>query len=334
MEYRRAMHEIRPLPMAPRPTSPVELGTLERTDPRLVWKHEALDFTPWLRDNADRLAEALGIELEITGAEHPVGEFSLDLIGKDLTHGKPLIVENQLAPADHGHLGQLITYAAGTGAATIIWIATQIRDEYRQALTWLNEQTGEETHFFGVELEVVRIGSSRPAPLFNVVVMPNDWQKSVKAAASATISVKASLYANFWQTFLDRLQADRAGWSRVRQTTRDNWFPMSAGLPAGCRITAIFTGDGRLRNEFYIDRGTQEECKTFFDALETQKDRFEEVYGRAVFWERLDNRKASRIADYRDGTIDSVNEHATYLDWFVDAGDRLRRSLGAIDLSG
>ena len=62
-------------------------------------------------------------------------------------HDRPLVVENQLAPSDHGHLGQLLPYAAGTGAATIVWIVTLIRDEHRRVLR-LNEQTGEDTHFF------------------------------------------------------------------------------------------------------------------------------------------------------------------------------------------
>lgn len=41
----------------------VELGKLEQVDPRSVWTHEAHDFTPWLLANADRLSEALGIDL-------------------------------------------------------------------------------------------------------------------------------------------------------------------------------------------------------------------------------------------------------------------------------
>ena len=53
-------------------------------------------------------------------AEHSVGSFSLDLIGRDLTNGTPLIVENQIEASDHGHLGQLLTYAAGTDAGTIV----------------------------------------------------------------------------------------------------------------------------------------------------------------------------------------------------------------------
>src|SRR3954447_3026303 len=46
-------------------------------------------------------------------------------LGGDLTNSAVLIVENQLGRTDHGHLGQLLTYAAGTDAATIVWIGVR-----------------------------------------------------------------------------------------------------------------------------------------------------------------------------------------------------------------
>ena len=101
-----------------------ELGRLKPVDVRAVWPHEAHQFTPWLLDNADVLADTLGIELELQAEEHPVGGFSLDLMGRDFTHNTVLIVENQLAVTDHLHLGQIMTYAAGTDAKTIVWVAT------------------------------------------------------------------------------------------------------------------------------------------------------------------------------------------------------------------
>ena len=55
-----------------------------------------------------------------------MGDFSLDLVGDD-GQGGTLIVENQLEATDHDHLGKVITYAAGTGAKTIVWIATRFR---------------------------------------------------------------------------------------------------------------------------------------------------------------------------------------------------------------
>ncbi len=112
-----------------------QLGRLEPVDPRSIWSHEALNFTPWLAQNGDRLAEALGIELQVEGTEYAVGGYSLDIFGKDQTNDVVLIVENQLGESDHSHLGQLLTYAAGTAASTIAWITTRFRDEHRQALT-------------------------------------------------------------------------------------------------------------------------------------------------------------------------------------------------------
>jgi hypothetical protein len=162
-----------------------ELGRLEWVDPRAVWLHEAADFTPWLLANCDRLADALGIELELDATEHPVGGYSLDLIGRDLNNATVLIVENQLATTDHSHLGQVLTYAAGTGASTIVWIATAFREEHRQALDWLNEHTDEDTRFFGVESSKTSCRSSsaparssrdaNPGARLSIVRRKNTW---------------------------------------------------------------------------------------------------------------------------------------------------------------
>jgi hypothetical protein len=109
-----------------------QLGRLEPVDPTSIWPHEALAFTPWLAQNADRLAEALAIEIDVEATEYAVGGYSLDIFGKDQTNNVVLIVENQLGESDHSHLGQLLTYAAGTTASTIVWITTRFRDEHRQ----------------------------------------------------------------------------------------------------------------------------------------------------------------------------------------------------------
>ena len=61
------------------------LGRLTTVPPRDVWTNEARDFTPWLLQNVDVLGDLLGMDLVLDVAEHPVGGFSLDLLGRDLS---------------------------------------------------------------------------------------------------------------------------------------------------------------------------------------------------------------------------------------------------------
>jgi hypothetical protein len=60
---------------------------------------------------------------------------------------------------------------AGLQAVTIVWIAASFTDEHRAALDWLNQVTDEDVWFFGLEIELWRIGASPAAPKFNVVIV-------------------------------------------------------------------------------------------------------------------------------------------------------------------
>lgn len=105
--------------------------------PRRLWPREA-DFTGWLARHLDHLAPCLGVRrLECTGWEVVIGErwttpgrsgyeqlvggMRLDLRARD-EHGRLVIVETQFGPADHTHLGQLITYATATTADLAVWM--------------------------------------------------------------------------------------------------------------------------------------------------------------------------------------------------------------------
>ena len=306
-----------------------DLGRLKSIDPRSVWKHEAHDFTPWLLANSDVLADALGIDLELSAAEHPVGGFNLDLMGRDLTNNCVLIVENQLAATDHGHLGQLLTYAAGTEAQTVVWLAPQFREEHRQALDWLNDLAGEATRFFGVELAVVRIGESEPAPLFRVRAQPNDWHAQVAAVtkSSSLQAGKAPLYREFWTRFLERVGAEHPEWTNASKPQTANWFAMACPFKGGPYYAFSFAAGGKLRSELYIDFGDAETNTELFASLAERRDAIEQVYGSRLSWEELEGKRACRIADYGDGDVANVDQHDAYIDWFFDRGGRLRQAV-------
>lgn len=99
-------------------------------------------LTPWLAKNLDLLERELSLELELVAREHRVGSYELDLLLSS-SDGRSVIVENQFGPSNHGHLGQLLTYAGGTEADVVVWLAESFRDEHLAALQWLNNSTEE-----------------------------------------------------------------------------------------------------------------------------------------------------------------------------------------------
>jgi len=307
------------------------IARLEAVDLREVWHHEAHDFTPWLLNNADSLGEALGMELELERAEHPVGDFSLDLIGAETATGNRVIIENQLADTDHNHLGQLLTYAAGTDAAAVVWIARNFREEHRRALDWLNERTDSDTRFFGVAVRVWRIGDSAPALQFNVVAAPNDWGKRVRSTAAAQQrgEGKRPLYLEFWGRLTEAIVERGHGWCRPGRRNSANWIDFSTGAPRGTQYGMSFSRDS-LRSELYLHNRQQIEPSASFEHFLERRAYLEASYGGPLEFEALENRKASRIADYRLGSIEDVDAWPEYIDWFIDAQSRLRVAVEAV----
>ncbi|MFJ3097944.1 PDDEXK family nuclease [Streptomyces hydrogenans] len=127
--------------------------------PRELWPRETEDLHPWLIENLDALGGCLGIgRLEFTGREVLMGEqwthtgqdgvdrvvggLRLDLSARD-RRGQVVVVEAQFGPADHKHLGQLVTYAHAGQAAVAVWVVVDadplFYTEHLTALAELNE---------------------------------------------------------------------------------------------------------------------------------------------------------------------------------------------------
>lgn len=286
-----------------------QLGRLRRVaNPRDVWISEAGDFTPWLAENIDVLSEALGLTLTVTGTEVLVGEFRLDIRAAD-DEGRVVIIENQLERTDHSHLGQCLVYASGLEASTVVWISPQFRDDFRRTLDWLNERTDLGINFFGIEIGVVQIGESGPrAPVFEVVARPNDWQKTVKAAgangSASTAAVISPLNAQRQDFFAEVLAEVVAVRPEIRMPARSraNWLAFASG-PFGYWAISV-ASDGRLRVEAYLDTGDQTVNKRLFDEFANEASHWEQAVGLKLSWERLDEKRASRIGAYHEIDLD------------------------------
>ncbi|MCE5268437.1 MAG: DUF4268 domain-containing protein [Planctomycetaceae bacterium] len=269
------------------------LGRLDRVDLREAWESESGDFTPWLakEENLALLGEAIGIELECEAQEKSVGPFRADILCKDATNGWVLI-ENQLERTDHCHLGQLLTYAAGLKAVTIVWIAEQFTEEHRAALGWLNDITEEGVNFFGLEIELWRIGSSPIAPKFNIACQPNEWSKQASDAAAGELTEMKLLQREYWAA-LRKLLMDRGSPVVLYKPQPQHWTECSIGRSGFGLSAAMNTLKGFIRVQLYCQGN---DAKTHFAMLQQDKAAIEQAIGCPLEWREKPNRRSAAIA--------------------------------------
>ena len=282
---------------------------------RDVWTSEAGDFTPWLAENLDVLADELGLSLTLIATEVPVGEFRLD-IQAQTPDGRVVIVENQLERTDHGHLGQLLVYASGLEATAVVWVAPRFRDDHRRTLDWLNERTDTGVDFFGVEVSVVQIGEVGPrAPVFEVVARPNNWQKGVKEAGTVggQAGGKNAVRQDFFVEVLSDVAAQRPG-IKIPSRSTSNYLSYASG-PWGFWELVMAN---ELRVEAYMDSGDAGVNKALFDDFHSTAATWETKVNHPLTWERQDGRRVSRIIAYHPvGDLADAAERANLRAWAV-----------------
>ena len=302
-----------------------QLGRIEAVDLRQIWQHEANDFTPWLAGHLDLLGEALNLDLSLVESEGQVGPFAVDVVADS---GSGLVViENQLEQTDHSHLGQLLTYAAGRDAQTLIWITPQFRDEHRAALDWLNHWTSEEIEVYGVEVRAIRIGDSMPAPEFRPVAFPNTWSRQAGGVSSSrAASGDVERYREFYQPLID--EAQKRGWTNRSRASavRHQSFPSTApdrrvtfGLEfRQSRRNRAVTVSVRMATED-LDRN-----RAIYDALHSDREAIEAELGWEVEWVPL-RRKAAYVRVVGEGSIDdTIEQQQATRDWMLETLGKLR----------
>ncbi len=267
------------------------IGKIQRVALREVWKHEAYDFTKWIETNIDVLSDVLDLELANAEREQEAGSFNVDLVAED-AQGNPVVIENQLQKSDHEHLGKLITYLTAIGASTAVWIVSDPRPEHVRAVTWLNESSS--AAFYLLKVEAIKIGESPPAPLLTRIVGPSEEGrkagKTKKELAERYVIRKA-----FWAALLERAK-ERTKLHANISPSHYYWIGAGSGR-SGVTYNYVVTREGTT-TELYIDRGkdAKRENEAFFDALHTEKEEIESEFGAPLEWERLEEKRACRIA--------------------------------------
>lgn len=300
-------------------TTKIKLSTITPVELRDCWQSESSDFTPWLAQegNMKLLAEAINIdELEVIAQEEYVGPYRADILCKEPGTEKFVLIENQLEKTDHTHLGQIMTYAAGLDAVTIIWIAQRFTEEHRAAIDWLNNITDKEFNFYGIEIKLIKIDDSCAAPVFNVIAKPNDSSKSARSASSQkSIDDKTDTEKfryEFWLSFIEYMNDNPSKLFRPQRASDNHWMNIAIGTSKAGICLLINQRDNKITTQLYINDDIE---KKLFDALLVYKEKATSEISQNLDWRRLDGKKSSTIDLVLNCDLSDKSKHNELFEW-------------------
>jgi len=279
----------------------VQLGVMEKVGLKAIWPGEATHFTPWLAQNLEHLGKALDMDLQLESTEVSAGDFSADIVALDLSTNRKVIIENQYGNTDHRHLGQLMTYCAVLDADVVVWIAETIRSEHKAAMDFLNLNLKDSLGLYAVEASAVRVDQSNPAFMLSVVSRPNENRPPDPNPQTSDTQEK---YRSHFQALIDELR-DKHHFTNAKTGQPQNWYYFSSVNSKVFKYGTNFYRNSKVSVEIYIDCGDKAQNEAIFDALQSKQAAIEAELGHPLTWERIDNKRACRIAVYRDGDIEA-----------------------------
>jgi hypothetical protein len=297
----------------------MQLGKLEKVPLREVWKHEALNFTTWLAqdENLKLLSNEIGIDISLIQTEASVGKFSVDILAEEENTNRKIVIENQLESTDHDHLGKIVTYASGFDAEIIIWIVKDVRDEHKQAIDWLNENTNEKINFFAINIELWRIENSPLAPKFNIISKPNNWAKALKKSSSTISSNNTTdlkmLQLEFWTNLNEYIKNQNINLN-TRTPRPQHWYDLSLGVGSKAHLSLVVHNREQYCSvEVYIPN-----LKDLYYLLEQNKNKIENETNLKFEWMELPEKQASRIRIKKfNFNLENTDKWDDYFKWMI-----------------
>ena len=183
----------------------------------------------------------------------------------------------------------------------IILVAREFRKEVTNTVIWARK--------YGMKIQCIKV---IPYLLDDKLIVDTDQIIPVKDIADIMISYDEKAqedYRNkenlancqitrneFWHLFIPKFNEKSNLFSgrNIELDQYDHWFSTGSGL-RGAHYSFLITKN-YAGIELAISGGTQEENKSIFDYFYKNKSDIENAFGDNLLWERLDDKKMSRIA--------------------------------------
>jgi predicted transcriptional regulator len=128
---------------------------------------------------------------------------------------------------------------------------------------------------------------------------------------------REQLYDDFFRILYEELSRLAQFELKPYSPKKRSWITIGRILECAY-FNFAFTYRKRFRIELYIDTGNVQKNKDIFDKLLARKNAIELELNAVLSWERLDGKRAARIAYYHDGSItDESNDLSKLREWAI-----------------
>lgn len=176
----------------------------------------------------------------------------------------------------------------------IILVSEDFGKELTTAVLWLRDRD--------IDIRCIRLrpymdGETRLLDVQQIIPLPevNDYQVQLKNKEQQGRKERAQRYderLRFWKDLV-AIARDRKTRHGSLKPGPYHWLGASSGI-RGLGFNYVIVQEHGIV-ELYIDRRDEVENKRVFDTLATQREQIEAAFGEALSWERLDDKRASRI---------------------------------------
>ena len=210
----------------------------------------------------------------------------------------------------------------------IILVASKFRTEVTSTVLWLMNYNlkiqcfkttpyqFDEQLFINLE-QIIPTKDAEDYMIGMAEKVQNDIQVQAKVQNRHTVRI------DFWKNLLEKINLKSNLFQNI-SPSKNNWIGTGSGV-RGVPYNFVVSGQ-YARVEIYIDRGNKEENKQVFDYLFDKKNEIETDFSDTLTWERLDDKRASRIKYETQGNVFDKSEWEKMSNFMVDAMIRLEET--------
>lgn len=211
----------------------------------------------------------------------------------------------------------------------IILVASNFRKEVTSTVMWLMNYN---IRIQCIKVTPYKLGNQTLLNIEQIIPIKDAEEYVIKMAEKSQLDEKSEdklatryqVRLEFWNNLLPKFKEKSDLFSNIN-SSKDNWLGTGNGISSGAYNFVVSRSYARV--EVYFSRGEKKENEFIFDELKNNKEKIEELFGDELIWERLDEKKATRIKYQLDGvSLYDENDWNEMIEFLIDSMNRLHNA--------